>query len=73
VREEKNVYKVLVGMIEGKIQLGRPRRRWDDGIRMELGDIDSGSAEWTQMAQDRNRWQALVNTVMNLSHFKSNS
>jgi hypothetical protein len=51
---------------EGKRPLGRPRRRWEDGVRMDLREIDWGSVEWFQLAQDRDRWRALVNTVMNL-------
>jgi hypothetical protein len=64
--EERNVYKVLVGKPEGKRPLGRPRHRWEDGIRMDLREIVWGSVEWIQLAQDRDQWQALVNTVMNL-------
>jgi len=60
------VYRVLMGKPEGKGPIGRPRRRWDDGIRMDLREIDWGSVEWIQLAQDRDRWRALVNTVMNL-------
>jgi hypothetical protein len=51
---------------EGKIPLGRPRRRWEDGIRMDLREIGWGSVEWIQLAQDRYRWRDLVNTVRNL-------
>jgi hypothetical protein len=57
--EERNVYRVLMGTAEGKRPLGRPRHGWEDGIRVDLN-------EWIQLAQDRDRWQALVNTVMNL-------
>jgi hypothetical protein len=64
--EERNVYRVLMGNPEGKRALGRPRRRREDGIRMDLGEIGRGSVDWIQLAQDRDRWQALVNTVMNL-------
>jgi hypothetical protein len=64
--EEKNVHKVLMGKPEGKRPLGRPRRRWEDGIRMDLREIVWGSVEWIQLAQDRDRWRALVSTVMNL-------
>jgi hypothetical protein len=63
---ERNVYKVLMLKLEGKRPLGRPRRRWKDGIRMDLGEIGWGSVEWTQLAQDRDQWRALLNTVMNL-------
>jgi hypothetical protein len=64
--EERNVYRVLMGKPEGKRPLGRPRRRWEDGIRMDIKEIGWGSVDWIQFAQDRNRWRALVNTVMNL-------
>jgi hypothetical protein len=64
--EEGNVYKVLMGIPEGKRPLGRPRRRWEDGIRMDLREIGWVSLEWIQLAQDRDRWRALVNTVTNL-------
>jgi hypothetical protein len=64
--EERNVHKVLMGKPEGKRPLGRPRHRWEDGIRMDLREIGWGSVEWMQLAQDRDQWQALVNTVMNL-------
>jgi hypothetical protein len=64
--EERKVYKVLAGKPEGKRPLGRPRRRWEDGIRMDLRKIGWGNVEWTQLAQDRDRWRAVVNGVMNL-------
>jgi hypothetical protein len=64
--EERNVYRVLMGKPEGKRPLGRPRRIWENGIRMDLREIVWGSADWIQLAQDRDRWRALVNTVMNL-------
>jgi hypothetical protein len=63
---ERNVYKVLVGKPEGKRPLGRPRHRWEAGIRMDLREIAWGSVEWIQLAQDRDRWRAVVNTVMYL-------
>jgi hypothetical protein len=62
---ERNVYRVLMEKPEGKRSLGRPRRRWEDGIRMDLREIGWGSVDWIQLAQDRDRWRALVNTVMN--------
>jgi hypothetical protein len=65
VREEKNVYKVLMGKPEGKRPLGRSGRRWKNGIRMDVREIGWGSVEWIQLAQDRNRCRALVNTVIN--------
>jgi hypothetical protein len=64
--EERNVYMVLMGKPKGKRPLGRPRRRWETGIRMDLGEIDWGSVDLIQLAQDRDWWRALVNTVMNL-------
>jgi hypothetical protein len=62
----RNVYRVLVGKPEGRRPLARPRRRWEDGIRMDLEEIGWGGVEWIHLAQDRNRWRALVNAVMNL-------
>jgi hypothetical protein len=64
--EKRNVYRVLVGKPGEKILLERPRRRWEDGIKMDLGEIGWGGVEWIHLAQDRDRWQALVNAVMNL-------
>jgi hypothetical protein len=64
--EERNVYRVLMGRPEGKRPFGRPRRRWEYGIRIDLREIDWGSVDWIQLAQDSDRWQAVVNTVMNL-------
>jgi hypothetical protein len=57
--EERKVYKVLVGKPEGKRPLGRPRRRWEDGIRMYLREIGLGGVDWIRLAQDRDRWQAV--------------
>jgi hypothetical protein len=57
--EGKNVYRVLVGKPEGKRQLGRPRRRWEDGIKMDLREIGWGRVEWIHLAQDRDRWGLL--------------
>jgi hypothetical protein len=56
---------ILVGKPEGKRPLGRPKRRWED-IRMDLREIEWGGRKWIDLAQDRNQWRALVNTVMNL-------
>jgi hypothetical protein len=64
--EEMNVYKVLMGKPKGKRSLGRPRRRWEGVVRMDLREIGLGSVDWIQLAQDRDRWRALVNTLMNL-------
>jgi hypothetical protein len=64
--EDRDVYKVLMGKPEGKRPLGRPRHRCKKGIRMDLREIGWGIVEWIQLAQDRDWWWALVNTVMNL-------
>jgi hypothetical protein len=64
--EERKAYRVLVGKPEGKKLLGRPKHRWEDGIRMDFRETGWGSVEWVQLAQDRDRWQDLVNIVMNL-------
>jgi hypothetical protein len=64
--EERNMYKVLMRKPEGKRPLGTQRRRWEDGIGMDLRETDWGSVEWIHLAQDRGRWRAFVNTVMNL-------
>ena len=63
--EERGVYRVLVGKPEGKIPLGRPRRRWVD-IRMDLQEVGCGYVDWIGLAQDRDRWRTLVSAVMNL-------
>ena len=62
--EERGVCRVLVGKPEGKRPLGRPRRRWEDNIKMDLQEVGAGR-DWMELAQDRDRWRALVNTVMN--------
>jgi hypothetical protein len=59
-------YRVLVGKPEGKRPLGRPRRRWEDNIKMDLGEIGTDGSNWIRLAQDRIHWRAFVNTVMNL-------
>jgi hypothetical protein len=64
--EERKVYKVLVVKPEGKRPLGRPRRRWEDGIRMDLREIGLVGVDWIRLAQDRNRLLAVVSAVMNL-------
>jgi hypothetical protein len=66
MREKRNVYRLLVGEPEGKRPLGRPRRRWIDNIKMDLLDIGFNVVDWIGLAQDRYRWRALVNSVMNL-------
>jgi hypothetical protein len=60
------VYRVLVGKPEGKRPLGRPRHRWEDNIRMDLQEVGWGCEDCIGLAQDRDRWQALVSAVMNL-------
>jgi len=55
-----------VGKPEGKRPLGRPRRTWEDNIQMDLGELGCGVMEWMEVAQDRGRWRAVVNTVINL-------
>ena len=62
--EGSGVHRVLVGKPEGKRPLGRPRRRWDDSIKMDLREV-GGDGGWMDLAQDRDRWRALLNTVMN--------
>jgi hypothetical protein len=57
---------ILVRKPEGKRPLGRPRRRWEDNIKMDLQEVRGGCGDWMELAQDRDRWQALVNTVMNI-------
>jgi hypothetical protein len=64
--EKRNAYRLLVGKPEGKRPLGRPRRRWVDNIRMDLGEVGWGDVVWIGLAQDRNRWRSLVNWVLNL-------
>jgi hypothetical protein len=64
--EGKNAYRVLVGRPEGKRPLGRHRRRWEDNIKMDLGEIGIDGANCIRLVQDRVQWRAFVNTVMNL-------
>jgi hypothetical protein len=64
--EERQVYKVLVRKPEGKSPLERPRRRWEDGIRMDLRETGLGGVGWIRLSQDRDRWRAVVSAVMNL-------
>ena len=64
--EGRGVYRVLVGKPEGKRPLGRPRRRWEDNIEMDLQEVGCGGMDWIELAQDKGRWRALVNAVMNL-------
>jgi hypothetical protein len=64
--EMRNAYRLLVGKTEGKRPLGRPRRRWVDNIRMDLGEVGWGDVDWIGLDKDRNRGRALVNSVLNL-------
>jgi hypothetical protein len=64
--EGRGAYRVLVGRPKGKRPLGRPRRGWEDNIKMDLREIGINGANWIRLAQDRVQWQAFVNTVMNL-------
>jgi hypothetical protein len=64
--EKRNVYRILVGKPEGKRPLGRPRRRWLHNIKMDRREIGWDGVDWIHMAQDRDQWRALVNTVLNL-------
>jgi len=64
--ERRDVYRVLVGKPEGKTPFGRPRRRWEDNIKMDLEEVGCGVMDWIDLAEDRESWRALVNAVMNL-------
>jgi hypothetical protein len=64
--EKRYAYRILVGKPEGKRPLGRPRRRWMGNIKMDLKEIEWDGADWMNMAQDRDQWRALLNTVLNL-------
>jgi hypothetical protein len=66
MREKRNAYRLLVGKPEGKRPLGRRRRRWVDNIRLDLGEVGWNDVDWIGLAQGRNRWRALVNSVLNL-------
>ena len=64
--EKRGVYMVLVGIPKEKRPLGRPRRRWDDNIKLDLQEVGFGDVDWIELAQDRDKWPALVNAVMNV-------
>jgi hypothetical protein len=66
MEEKRNAYRLLVGKPEGKRPLGRPRRRWVDNIRIDLGEVRWGDVDRIGLAKDRNRWRALVSLVLNL-------
>jgi hypothetical protein len=64
--EKRNSYRILVGNLEEKRPLGRPRRRWVDTIKMDLRELGRNGMDWTDLAQDRDQWRTLVNAVLNL-------
>jgi hypothetical protein len=66
VSQKRNAYKVLVGKPEGKRPLGNPRRRWVDSIKIDLRETGWDGMDWIDLAQDRDQWRTLVNTIMNL-------
>ena len=68
--EGRGVHRVLVGKPDGKRPLGKPRRRWEDNIKMDLQEVGGGCGDWMELAQDRVMWRALVNTVRNLRVLK---
>ena len=65
MEEGRGVHKVWVGKPEGKRPLGRPRRRWEDNIKMDLQEVGKGCGDWMELTKDRDSWRALVSTVMN--------
>ena len=65
MEDKRGVYRVLVGKPEGKRPLGKPRRRWEDNTKMDLQEVGFGGMDWIELAQDRDKWRALVNAVMN--------
>ena len=68
--EGRVVHRILIGKPEGKRPLGRPRRRWEDNIKMDLQEVGGSCGDWMELAQDRDRWQAFVGTVRNLRVLK---
>jgi hypothetical protein len=64
--ERRDIYRILVGRPEGKRLLGRPRCRWEDNVKMDLQEVEYGCMGWIELAQDRDRWRALVNAIMDL-------
>ena len=65
MEERRGIYRILVGKPEGKRPLGRPRHRWEDNIKMDLQEVECRGMDWIELAQDRDRWWALVHVVMN--------
>jgi hypothetical protein len=66
MEEKSNADRILVGKTEGKRPIGRPRRRWEDNIKLDLRGIKWGAKDWIDLAQNRDQWRAIVNTAMNL-------
>ena len=66
MEEGRSAFKILIGKPTGKSPLGRPERRWEDNIRMNLEEIDNNAGNWVDSAQDRDYWRALVNAALNL-------
>jgi len=66
MRDKRGLYSVLVGKPLGKRPLGRPRHRWEDNVKIDLQEVECGDMDWIELAQDKDRWRALVNAVMNL-------
>jgi len=66
MEQGRGVYRVLVGKPEGKRPLGRPRRRWEDNIKMDLQEVGRGCGDWMELARDRDRWRTLASKVMNI-------
>jgi hypothetical protein len=64
--KERGVYRVLVGKPDGKRPLTRPRHRWEDNIKMDIQEVECEDMDWIELAQDREQWRSLLNTVMNL-------
>ena len=64
--ERRDVYRVFEGKPEGKRPLGRPRCRWENNIKMDIQEVGCGGMDWIELAQDRDKWRALVNAVMNI-------
>jgi hypothetical protein len=66
IEEKRNAYRILVGNLEGRRPLGRPRRRWVDNIKINVGEIGWGGMDLIDLSENRDQWRALVNTVINL-------